>query len=109
MLTGEDGQGLSNLWQEWWAFFSLINEPLVVYYAAVRFIMNSLRTEGRSGSGVVINEPGRACFQASRLPLKDLHRPQGSNPLKVINDCQSLIKRSAKKFLSPGVTLSFIS
>jgi hypothetical protein len=21
MLTGEDGQGLSNLWQEWWAFF----------------------------------------------------------------------------------------
>jgi hypothetical protein len=32
-------------------------------------------------------------FSETSLPPKDLRRPQGSNPLKVINDCQSLIKR----------------
>ena len=64
-----------------------------VYYTAVRFIMNILRTGGRPSSDGVINEPGRACFQRLSLPPKDLRRPQGSNPLKVINDCQSLIKR----------------
>jgi hypothetical protein len=41
----------------------------------------------------VLNEPGNACFRKPSLPQKDFHRPQGSNPLKVINDCQSLIKR----------------
>ena len=93
MLTGQDGQGLSNLRQEWWVFFSLINEPLVVYCAAVRFSMNSLRTGGRSDSDGVIYEPGNVCFREPSLPPKDLHRPQASSPLKVINDCQSLIKR----------------
>ena len=93
MLTGPVGEELSNLRQEWWAFFSLINEPLVVYYTPVRFIMNSLRTGGRSGSGVVINEPGNACFREPSLSSKDLRRSQGIHSLKVINDCQSLIKR----------------
>jgi hypothetical protein len=58
--------------------------------------MNILRTGGRSDRDGVINEPGSARFPESLLPPKDLHRPRGSNPSKVINDCQSLIKRWAQ-------------
>jgi hypothetical protein len=75
---------------------SLITELAVVYYAAVRFIMNILRTGVRPDSDGVINEPGSACFQETLLLLKDLRRLQSNHPRNLINDCQSLIKRSVK-------------
>jgi hypothetical protein len=56
--------------------------------------MNSLRAGSRSGSDGVIYEPGSARFQELSLSPKSLRRNQEGNPLKVINDWQSLIKRS---------------
>mgnify|MGYP000859477478 CR=1 FL=1 len=53
--------------------------------------MNILRTGVGPGSDGVINEPGNDRSQEAPLLPKDLHRPQGSDPPNVINDCQSLI------------------
>ena len=55
----------------------------------------------------MINEPGNACFREPWLSSKDCRRSQGIHPLKVINDCQSLIKRSAMKSPSLGL-LAFL-
>ena len=74
--------------------FRFDRRTAVVYYAAVRFIMNSVRTGGRAGSESVINEPGKACFPGASLPQMDLRRPRGNQPRNLISDWQSLIKRS---------------
>jgi hypothetical protein len=77
------GQWLSTPRGSYWTLF---NEPAVVYCAAVRLGMNDLQTRRSCQVADAINEPGSCCFQRAVLLAKDLRCDSQDNPIKVINE-----------------------
>ena len=71
-----------------------IHEPAVVYWATVRFKMNTLRTGGWSDFDGLIYEPETARSQYLSLLARDLRRISSDHLRNLIYGCQSYIKSS---------------